>query len=145
MTYATLQQIQMAAGGPDKLVELADWNGDGTIDAGVVEDAQARAEGWMHGFLRLRHTVPITNPTTEGAATLARLSADETVYILRTSRRLVGETDTEQRKERERELVEYRDGNLRIDEPMPGKSSAVAATIVTNCSPMSREGLKGIW
>jgi len=145
MAYATQQQVQIAAGGSAKLIELTDQEDTAAIDATVLAEAQKKAEGWMHGYLRLRHTVPVTNLSAEGAATMARLSADETVYQLRSAiPGMLGETDTSRRIERERELEAIREGKIRIDEPMPTKSSAVAAQFVENCGDVSREKLKGL-
>lgn len=141
MAYATQTEIQMAAGGTDRFLSLTDWNGDGSVDADVVTEAQSRADGWIDGYLRLRYSTPIANPS----ATLARLAADEAVYWMRKSRGMLGEQDIEQRKERERELEAMRDGKLRPDEPTPAKSSAVVAVVVENCNPVSRSGLKGLF
>lgn len=144
MTYATLTQIQLAAGGADRLVEMADWDADGAIDAGVVEDAQAAAEAWMHEWLRLRFLVPVVPTTPEGAATLARISAAETVYRILSRRRFAGKSDHDGHEERERELKGFADGHRRPDEPLPGKSSAVVAAIVPNTSCTSRDALKDV-
>lgn len=142
MAYATQTQIQMAAGGPDRFVQLADWNGDGTVDADVIAEAQARADGWIDQYLRERYTTPIATPSD----TLIRLAADEAVYWLRKSRGLLAqdEQDVEQRKDRERQLQDMAAGKIRPDEPLPTKSTAVGAAFVENCSPVSRAGLKGL-
>lgn len=145
MAYATQQQIQIAAGGSQKLIELTDQEGTGALNATVLAEAQAKAEGLMDGYLRLRYAVPVIPETPEGVATLARLASDETVYQLRRMRQLVDEGDTDARKDREAELAEYRSGERRIDEPMLPKSDAVAAAFVDNCGDVSRETLKGLF
>lgn len=142
MTYASQDQIQLAAGGSDRFTSLTDWDGDGTPDPGVIAEAQARADGWLDGYLRQRYSTPIAAPTD----TLQRLAADECVYWLRSKRGMLGPEDIEQRKEREREMEKYRKGELRPDEPLPAKSSAVVSAIVPNGScEVSRDSLKGIW
>jgi phage gp36-like protein len=143
MAYATQAQIQMAAGGPERFVQLFDWDRDGVADANVIAEAQARADGWIDGFLRLRFSTPVANPSD----TLVRLAADEAVYWCRKARGMNGLTpeDIQGRKDRELQLEAMRDGKLRPDEPLPAKSTAIVATIVENCDPVSREGLKGLF
>lgn len=143
MAYATQAQIQMAAGGADKFLELADWNGDGSVDTDVIAEAQSRADGWIDGYL-VRYGTPIEQPSD----TLIRLAADEAVYWLRQSRGMLAmyPEAVEARKDRERQLEEMRDGKIRPGYPLPAKSTSVVAAVVDNCGPISREGLKGsIW
>lgn len=141
MTYALQSHLAFAAGGDVHVLALTDWDGDGTIDVGVVAEALARADGWIDGFLRLRYTTPIATPSD----TLIRIAADEAVYWLRCKRNMLTPEHVIERKDRERQLEEMRDGKLRPDEPLPAKSTAVAATFVENDHPVSRRGMRGIW
>lgn len=145
MAYATQMQIQIAAGGSAKLIELTDQENNVAIDATVLAEIQSKAEGWINGFLRLRYAIPVSPLTTEGTATLARLSADETVFQLRFARHFVDQFDIDTRKNREVELEELRDGKRRLDEPLPNKSSAVISQFVENCSDFSRDKLGDIF
>jgi phage gp36-like protein len=145
MAYATQQQIQIAAGGSAKLIELTDQEGTSAVDAAVLAEAQAKADGWINGYLRLRYAIPVTPLSVEGQATLSRLAADETVYQLLFARRLLADQDMKARADRELELGEYRDGKRRLDEPMPMASSATPAQYVEYCGPMSRKGLGDIF
>lgn len=131
----------MAAGGADRLLSLADWDGDGAIDADVITEAQKRADGWIDGYLRLRFETPIATPSD----TLKRLAADEAVYWMRSSRGMVGEPEMKKREERERELELMRDGKLRPDEPLPKPSTAVKSALVALGGDVTREGTKGMW
>lgn len=139
MPYASQTEIQMAAGGAVRFLALTDWDNDGVIDPAVVSEAQARADGWIDGYLRLRDGAPIANPTD----TLKRLAADEAVYWLKKSRGMVTEEDAEQRKERERQLDEMRHGTRRYEND--ATPNAKAATFVENDLDVSRDGLKGMW
>ncbi len=139
--YATESQIQFAAGGPERFRALFDWDGDNVADATVIAEAQARADGWCDGYLRMRYATPIATPSD----TLIRLAADEAIYWTRSVRNMAGPEDLEKRKERVAEMEAMRDGKLRPDEPTPAKSTAVKSVFVENCSPMSRNGLKGVW
>lgn len=149
MSYASITQIQLAAGGAQRLLDLADQVGgvvlnNGTItDANalaVIADAQVRADAWIDSFLRLRFSTPLAVVP----PTIAQISADEVVYRLRMNRGMIGEIYENARKERERELANLRDGKQRPDEPLPAKSTGVVAAFVENDSPFSRRRLKGI-
>lgn len=147
MAYATQDQIRLAAGGSspagpsDRFVELADWNGDGAVDADVIAEAQLRADGWIDGYLRLRYATPIATPSD----TLIRIAADECVYWMRSKKQQLSQEDMEERKNREHQLEAMAAGKIRPDEPLPLKSSAVTSTVVDLGGCITREGLKGMW
>ncbi len=146
MPYATTTQIQYAAGGSAALLELSDQEGVNTLNMSVIANAQAAAEAWMHEYLRERFSVPVIPTTQQGADTLADISARETVYVMKRDRPIgAGEHDHQAHAERELRLKAFADGARRPDEPLPNKSTAVAAAFVPNCSSVSRDGLKGIW
>ncbi len=143
MPYITQQDLENFAGGQVRLKELADWDGDGVIDAVAVNAAIANAEGLVDGFIRLRTKTPVANPS----ATLKRLVGEEAIYFLKYSRGnfAVTDFDKEARVDRIKQLEAHRDGKARLDEPMPEKSSAVRATFIENEDDVSREGTKGMW
>lgn len=145
MTYATQAQIELAAGGHATFVSLTARDNGVDIDPALVAEAQARADGWIDGYLRLRYATPIANPSD----TLIRIAADEAVYWLRSTTpggAMLSPHDIDRRKERERELEAMRKGELRPDEPAPARSTAVKSAIITNDAlDVSRETLKGIW
>lgn len=147
MTYATQMQIQIAAGGYNKLLELTDQESTNSINAAVLAEAQAKADAWMHSLIRMRLAVPVQNLTTEGAATMARLEADETVYqlIYASPMRVIGENDAARRKLRQDELEAIASGKMRIDDPSPAASTAVPAGIFVHDGPNSRRGWRGTW
>ena len=145
MTYATQMQIQIAANGSQRLIQLTDQEGAGTVNATVLAEAQGKAAAWIHSYLRQRYTVPVANLTPEGEATLARLEADETVYQLIYPSRVLDQTDHDKRKERERELEMIASGKIQIDDPSPTPSTRVQANIVERVGPITRNGLKGMW
>jgi phage gp36-like protein len=141
MAYASQADIQNAIGGPERLVELADWDNDGAVDPDVIARGQAAADGWIDGYLRLRYATPIAAPT----ATLVLLAADEAIYQIRKSRGMLGPEDHKQRETREREMEAYRRGELRPDDPLPAPSTAVRAKVVPACGAVTRDGTKGMW
>jgi phage gp36-like protein len=144
MAYATQDQIQMAAGGADRLLALADWDGDGAIDAAVIAEAQARADGWIDGYLRMHYAIPIATPTD----TLKRLAADECVYWMRCNRGMaLGEHDVQARKDREGQLEQMRDRKLLPDDPAPAASTVAQrpSVVIENTCELSRDSMRGMW
>lgn len=143
MGYATQAQLDFAAGGAGRFLQLTDWNDDGSVDADVVATATALAEGWIHSFLRQRYATPIANPSTD----LQLLAAREFIYQIKASRGTVAITkeDLDDREARKLELEDYRDGKRRPDEPLPAKSTAVKSAIVALGGDVNRENLKGQW
>lgn len=144
MPYASQTKIELAAGGAARLVELSDWDGDADVDADVVEESQAAADGWIDSYLRMRFATPIPTPS----STLVRLAADEAVYWMREKRGMLSQQDIEARKGRETWLRDCSKGLVRPDEPLPPPSSAIATTWVDDTTErdVSRETLKGgVW
>lgn len=143
MAYATQDMIQMAAGGAERLVQLADWDGDGAIDADVIAAAQAAADGWIDSYLRTHYATPIASPT----ETLRRMSAAECVYWMRCSRGMqLGDHDVEGRKLRTDQLLLMQQRKLLPDDPPPVASTvAKRAVFVDSDRDVSRENLKGTW
>lgn len=147
MAYTSITDLQMEAGGAQSFLELTDWDGDGDSDADVVTHAQAKADGWIDGYLRNRYEpLPVPNPS----ETLIRIAAEEAVYWLKQARNRVGITDAEleQRRTRERELEQMRAGTLRPDSatlvPSNAGRSKVIASEDTDIE-VSRKKLEGMW
>jgi phage gp36-like protein len=139
MPYATQAQIQAAAGGAVKLVELADWDGDGVVDAAAIAFAQEAADGWIDSFAAGRYAVPIATPTN----TLVQFAAEEAVHRLRLSRKVVDQDDKDQRELRVEWLKLLQAGKVRPSDPAPAKGTAVRSQVVVNDREVSREKLKG--
>lgn len=120
MPYATQAQIALAIGGTARLVELADFDGDGAVDADAIARAQDAADGFIDPFLRVRYATPIATPS----SSLVRLAADQAVYEMKKWRGMLTELDLKDLERRERELQDYAKGLRRPDEPLPAKSTA---------------------
>ena len=58
MSYATQADLE-ARYGAEEVLQLADRNGDGVIDAGVVEQALADAGAEIDGYLGSRYQLPL--------------------------------------------------------------------------------------
>ncbi|MBA2718927.1 MAG: DUF1320 domain-containing protein [Chloroflexi bacterium] len=145
MAYTTQADLELAAGGPDRFVDLADWDGDGVADADVVARAQADADATINRYLRGRYTCPIANPTPE----LRNLAADLAVYWIKKTKGMTALTlgDVEDQKGRIDVLEQYRSGSLRFESEEIVKSDRGRSVIISpdDDAEVSRESLKGMW
>lgn len=60
MSYITYLDLVVAFS-EDEILQLADRDRDGEIDAGVIEDALAFASEHIDGYLREKYTVPLSS------------------------------------------------------------------------------------
>jgi phage gp36-like protein len=144
VAYASIDELTHAAGGTDRLVQLADWDGTGTVDGAVLDQALAQADAYLDQYLSLRYSVPILAPS----PVLRGMAAEQAIYWLRQARGMVGDEENRQLENRQRQLELMRDGRLRPDEPTPASSTAVVASWVERDSDtvdISRATLKGFW
>lgn len=144
MAYASLIELQHAAGGQERLAQIADWDGDGAADPAVMEQALAQADAFVDQYLSLRYSTPIEVPS----PVLRGVAAEQAIYWLRQARAMVGEEENRQLENRQRQLELMRDGRLRPDEPNPVKSAAVRAEFIQRDPDgidVSRRSLKGMW
>lgn len=61
MAYSTSDDVKIAAGGEKNLVEMADQDGDGYVDADVVARAISTADGEIDERLAKQYTVPLAS------------------------------------------------------------------------------------
>lgn len=141
MPYATMQDLEHAAGGAHKLVELADLDHDGVVDGAAIAAAQAKADGLIDSYAAQRYAVPIASPS----AILVQHAADEAVFQLRLRRENVTERDVQERALRLQWLESLSQGKVRPSDPTPAKSSAVVNRYAPSDRAVSRAGLKGFW
>lgn len=155
MAYTTLEDIQLAAGGADRLLQLTDHNGDQEIDTEVLAAAQAQADTWINAFMRrLYDNLPfVTVP-----AWIRTRAAQETVYVLLMWRRMVTEQDLVLHQERQRELESVNKGMIMVSEdnyPLGDSTTGRPALLDTETRqdtlepgvsrPVTRDTLKGFW
>ena len=142
MAYATPQDLTDAAGGAVRFAQLSDQDNTGASDTTAVANAQAAAEGFMNAYLE-RYVLPLTSPTPE----VRRLAAEETIYRLKVAQGSVSDMDIEMRKERERQLVAYRNGTLRpnLETTLRSAGRASVLTSEDTGATVSRTSLKGMW
>lgn len=142
MAYATTAQIQIAAGGADRYVQLFDWDADGVADVGVLAQLQLEVDSWIDSYVGRRFAVPLAAPT----SVLTLLSAEEVVYRARTKRGMVHDDDHKQREQREKWLDGCAKGRVVPSEPQPAKATSARGTWVErDTDDVSRTNLKGLW
>lgn len=142
MPYATQAQLELAAGGADRLTSLTDWNQDGTGDATVIAEALEVADGLIDGYLRARgYNLPLANPTDS----LRRVAAQEAVFWLRDSRGMASEDHVRQHEERLAWLRDVAKGAVRVDEPSAPEAMTTRSAWVSPASDkaVTRDNLKG--
>ncbi|MDQ3153635.1 MAG: DUF1320 domain-containing protein [Actinomycetota bacterium] len=139
MAYATQANIEAHAGGAIRLVELADWDGDGAVDAVAIASVQAESDGWIDGFANVLYHTPIEAPT----ETLIGHAAAECVFLLKKRRGMATDDDWREHEAREKWLERLAKGFVRPSDPAPAKSDAVRSQTVINNRDVSRMNLKG--
>jgi len=75
--YSTQADLESAVGGARRLVELADWDGDGIPDADRIADAITKADALIDSFASKQFHVPFSPVPpiiAQHSATLAKLS-----------------------------------------------------------------------
>jgi hypothetical protein len=140
MAYTTQQDLDDAAGGSARFVELADFDGDGAADAAMVARCQAAADGFVDQHLRKYSPADLAALRATPTATIKRIAADEAIFRLREQRRQISEDDRKSQELRRDELRA-----LGADEIRPADTKTARARFVENESDVSREGTKGMW
>lgn len=142
MSYATDADIELAAGGEDRLRALADWDEDQTADADVIAKAKLAADGLIDAHLRLKlGPDDLARVRATPTATLAELAAAEAIYWIKSKRGMASADDVDQRKERERALKMMNAGSFRVDDT----PKAQRATFIENCGEVTRKNSGGMW
>lgn len=140
MPYAPQSKIEKAAGGAERLVEIADWNNDGAVDADAIALGQDRADRLIDMYCGLRYGVPYAN----APASIVELAAESAVYFIKESRGTETERDVEKHTDRVKLLKDIGKGVARPSDPAPPKSTAVRSEAVVNNRDVSRANLKGL-
>ncbi len=153
MPYCVQADIQNAAGGAKKLLQLADWDNNNAIDPAVITDAIAAADALIDSFAAKRFSVPF-NPVPE---IIKRVSAE--LAMLSIARNRTGFTADMQKRWDELASTERgREGWLHQlatgvvtpgGDPLPAKHSTMAPDSVETTLPserdVSRDKLGGFW
>ena len=145
MPYCTLADVQMAAGGSDRLRQLSDFEATGAIDPVVVADAIAEADAAIDEYLHKRHRVVLQDPVPDG---VQRISASEAVFVMKERRGMVTETDMELHVERGKRLDDIAKGVRTVGvSPLPEKSELIVdrSSARPTDKQVSRLNTRGFW
>lgn len=91
--YSTSADVQIAAGGETKLIQLSDIDSEQEINAAQVTAAIEEADGVIDAYIGKRWATPLTAPGTAIKWISARLS----VIVLKIRRNMATERDMENR------------------------------------------------
>ena|SRR5690349_7520081 len=147
MAYATQTQIELAAGGAARLLQIADWDGDDVVDTDAIAWAQLTADALIDGYARLRFA-ELRDSGGDATDTAAMLAANEAVYQLKVNRGQNSAVDDTAAAGRLEIYKAISTGSFRPAEPVPAASTAVRSgwrTRDDNGEDVSRTGLRGAW
>jgi phage gp36-like protein len=142
MAYSVSADVQQAIGGAARLLQLADHDGNGVIDTGVVDDAIAEADAIINSYARKVREVPIS-PIPE---IIKRMSANLTVWVLKRRRGALDDTDVINHQDDIQWLTNLSVGKVDLGvNPAPAASPHNVPTVTERpCSKaVSRESMKG--
>jgi len=124
MSYSTASDIQDRIG-IDRLVELADQDGDGVPDSALVVQAIADADAEIDSYLTGRYSTPVASAT----PLLKRLSVSIAIFLLSSRPGLRPTEDDKRRYDADRQLLtRLRDGQISL----PGVSERTGTDDKTN-------------
>lgn len=140
--YATTADVQRHAGGAKRLLEISDYDADGTQDTGLVDSAIDSAEAMVNSYARKLYEVPfVTVPPS-----IQEVTAGLAVYNLKSWRDALTEADQLKQDARISWLENLAKGLVDPGiTPAPPTSGHVAASNTERPSSkaVSRERLKG--
>lgn len=147
MAYVTQADVEHAAGGAAKLIELADHDKDGVIDAAVYTKAVNDAERWIDSFLegRFADQVPLAEPVPD---VIRRVCAQEVVYVLRDGRQAVDQRTQDRHLANEEWLNGVSQGRIGIGLARKAKSTVTAAEVGDRSDvdgALTRSSTEGFW
>lgn len=143
MAYSTIADVQQAAGGAKRLLQLSDFDGKNAVDNAIVERAIARADALINVYVHKRYGVDLEAPVPQ---VVVDLSAEEAVFALKKDRGMLTAEDIELHKERLERLEAIARGQITLGvSPQPAKSELVVdkAIAPTSDIPIRREAFKG--
>jgi phage gp36-like protein len=142
MAYSSQSDLEIAAGGLQRLIALSDFAGTQAVNANVIARAIADADAWINSWVSKKYQVPVSPVPPD----LVRLSSSEAIFLLKQWRSMAAETDVQLHEERERELKDISAGLRTLGVlPQPLRSDLVRdrASAPADDKPVSRDALKG--
>lgn len=116
--------------GSAALIQLADDDGNGVADTGVVDEARLGAEGEVNSYLARRFQTPISFAAhPELTDLLASITLDLAEYRLRLRRPPVSHDATQRREQAVEWLTRVSDGRADLPSLTPAASGTTRGTI----------------
>lgn len=146
MNYAAQIDLEIAAGGRDRLTELSDLDGNAQTNSVVLQRTRDEVDRWIDSFCQKQHTVPFSTVP----LMIREISKYEVIFRLKVNRRMVTEEDTRLHEERLALLREIRDGlvNPVENDPYPigdgGGTPVAEERTVDGGEPFARDGWQGM-
>ena len=146
MAYSSQTDVQNAVGGQKRLIQLADWNGVGSLDSAavaVIADAIAEADALIDSYASKRFAVPIDAPLPQQ---IVRVSARIAIYRLRVARGMPSQSELYTYEKDAQWLKDFAAGDVLAGlEPNPRHAEVTvdAATDRPTTKDVSRRRLRG--
>jgi phage gp36-like protein len=126
--YCSVQDVEHAAGGNEKLEQLSDLEEGGQVDEALVEAKIDEAESIINGYLQPRYTVPVDD--LEVTPMLRRITARLTVHLLKEDREALTDQDMVKHERMLEQFDQVRQGRLTLGlDPRQAKSSSVVPAV----------------
>jgi len=141
--YAVRADVVNAAGGEARLLQIADWDGDGVEDTGLVDGVLCEMEGFVNSFVRKVFDVPLQAPIPQ---TIVTITATLTVHELKARRDATTEIDDVHQEQRIKWLENLAAGRVDIGVSPPPTASSQNSTRALDrpsTKAVSRDNLKG--
>lgn len=145
MAYCEQGDVENAAGGPDRLVQLVDYDADGNPDADELADAIAAAGTLIDSYAQRKYRVPL-DPVPE----VVRIKcAREVVYQLRDAKDILTDRDVARHDELLQWLQDLARGIASLGTSPDGATSSEildeAGGRDEADETITRDSLKGVW
>ncbi len=141
--YATRADVEIAAGGTARLLQISDFDSDGKEDVDLVDRALDDAEALINSYVRKKREVPLPAPIPN---VIRSMAANLAVYNLKAWRDAITEADALQQEQRIAWLENLAAGKVDLGiNPAPPASphNQPSATDRPTAKAVSRENLKG--
>lgn len=142
MAYADASTLAVAVGGSAKLIQLTDDDGDRVSDPAVITAIISEAEGFINGYVRKVHNVPLTNPPISITSLCNKIAA----RIARRRRGMPIQTDAAEAEADTKWLEGVANGMITLGvQPEPEKSDLQVDKVGVSVRDMSRDKTRGFW
>lgn len=145
MAYSTESDVQEAAGGSTRLIQLSDWDDNGVVDSTRVTNAIEAADAKINSYIGRRLSTPLSVVPNS----IKWLSAAIAVLILKRRRGMFSDADELEMQEHTNTLIALASGPQIADETQTPLTESERLVSSASDRPtdkqVSREKTKGFW